>query len=92
MIIVCGKLQAHPGRREDLLELSKLAVVAARNTEGCIDFAVCPDLIDPDRVNIFEQWTNAEALRAFREDGPGEDISGLVRQFDIKKYDVGAPH
>lgn len=91
MIIVCGSLQAHPGRREDLLELSKLAVVAARNTQGCVDFAVSPDLIDPDRVNIFEQWTNAEALRAFREDGPGEDISGLVRQFDIKEYDVGAP-
>ena len=92
MIIVCGKLQAHPGRREDLLELSKLAVVAARNTEGCIDFAVSPDLIDLDRVDIFEQWTNDDALRAFREDGPGEDISGLVLQFDIKEYEVGAPH
>jgi quinol monooxygenase YgiN len=89
MIIVCGSLQAHPGRREDLLELSKFAVVAARNTQGCVDFAVSPDLIDPDRVNIFEQWTNADALRAFREDGPGEDTSGLIQAFDVREYEAG---
>ena len=91
MIIVCGKLQAHPGRRQELLDLSHLAVVAARNTPGCIDFAVSPDLVDPDRVNILEQWATAESLRAFREDGPGEDISGLVRQFDIEEYEVHVP-
>lgn len=91
MIIVCGKLKAHPGRRQELLDLSHLAVVAARNTEGCIDFAVSPDLIDADRVNILERWASAEALRSFREDGPGEDISGLVRQFDIEEYEVSAP-
>lgn len=91
MIIVCGKLQAFPGRRGDLLELSKLAVLAARNTEGCIDFAVGPDLLDPDRVNVFEQWKDADALQAFREDGPGEDISGLVQEFDVREYEVDAP-
>ena len=91
MIIVCGKLQAHPGRRQELLDLSHLAIVAARNTPGCMDFAVSPDLVDADRVNIIERWATAESLRAFREDGPGEDISGLVRQFDIQEYEVGAP-
>ncbi|HEY9010161.1 MAG TPA: antibiotic biosynthesis monooxygenase [Devosia sp.] len=90
MIIVCGRFLAHAGRRQELLDLSRLAVVAARNTEGCIDFAVSPDLIDADRVNILERWTSAEALRAFREDGPGEDISGLVRQFDIEEFEVSA--
>lgn len=91
MIIVCGNLRAWPGRRQELLDLSHLAVVAARNTEGCIDFAVSPDLVDPDRVNILERWTTAAALQAFREDGPGEDISALVQQFDIEEYEVGAP-
>lgn len=88
MIIVCGKLQAHPGRRQELLDLSHPAVVAARSTEGCIDFAVSPDLVEPDRVNILEQWATREALRAFREGGPGEDISSLVRRFDINEYEV----
>jgi quinol monooxygenase YgiN len=91
MIIVCGKLQAYPGRREELLDLSKLAVLAARNTQGCVDFAVSPDLLDPDRVNVFEHWTDAAALEAFRSDGPGEDISGVVQQFDVKEYEVGTP-
>lgn len=90
MIIVCGRLLVRSGKRQELLDLSRLAVEAARGAKGCIDFAVSPDLLDPDRVNVFEQWTDAEALDRFRSGGPGEDISSLVRQFDVTEYEVRA--
>ncbi len=90
MIIVCGHLRAVPGRRERLLELSAPAVAAARQTEGCRDYAVSPDLLDPDRVNIFELWDNPAALAAFRNQGPDDDLGSLIAAYDVREFTVMA--
>lgn len=86
MIIVCGHLRAMPGRRQRLLELSASAVAQARTTPGCFDYAVSADLLDPDRVNVFERWETAAALTAFRNDGPGEDMSALIESFAVDEF------
>ncbi len=88
MIIVFGSLTLAPGQRDAFLRGSRIAVEAARQTDGCLDLAVSPDLLDPDRVNVLEAWESADALERFRGDGPGEDLSDLIRSYDISQREI----
>jgi quinol monooxygenase YgiN len=70
MIIVSGNIIVVSGTRETFLAMSLEAMELARRTRGCCDFTVAADPIDPDRVNVYEQWDSEAALLAFRGDGP----------------------
>ncbi|WP_417309405.1 putative quinol monooxygenase [Devosia sp.] len=89
MIVVCGHLQIHPGQRDAFLAASRPAVVAARENAACSDFAVSDDLVAPDRVNIFELWDDRAALDAFRDAGPGEDLSAMIAAYHIRELEAG---
>jgi len=41
---------------KEFLASSKQAVALARSAPGCGDFVVAPDPIEPDRVNVYEEW------------------------------------
>ncbi|MGH7418441.1 MAG: putative quinol monooxygenase, partial [Candidatus Rokuibacteriota bacterium] len=56
MIIVSGRIYVRPGQRDAFLAASMEAVAAARRSPGCLDFVVAADPIEPDRVNVYEQW------------------------------------
>jgi quinol monooxygenase YgiN len=88
MIIVAGKIYVRPGERDHFLERSRAAVVQARSFPGCLDFVVASDLIEPDRVNVYERWESAEALHAFRGDGPGDDLSAMIISAEIDEHRV----
>jgi len=75
MIIVSGRLYVRPERRDAFLAASSAAVKQARRTAGCLDFVVAADPIEPDRVNVYEQWASEAALTGFRGEGPGSDLS-----------------
>jgi hypothetical protein len=42
-------------RRESCLAGCMSVVDKARRADGCLDFAITADLIDPGRVNLFER-------------------------------------
>lgn len=88
MIIVTGHLVVDPADRDRAVELSREAVIAARATPGCIDFAVSADAVEPDRVNISERWTHRAALDRFRGSGPEGEVGELIRDFAVAEYDV----
>ena len=88
MIIVAGRIHIAPGRRREFLALSASAIASARSTRGCSDFVVAPDPIDPDRVNVYEEWTDRAALDAFRGDGPPTSMTTLIARADVREYDV----
>jgi quinol monooxygenase YgiN len=90
VLIVCGHLRAVPGGRARLLELSAPAVAAARHTDGCRDYAVSPDLLDPDRVNILELWDDPLALAAFRNQGPDDDLGALIAEYAVREFSLPA--
>lgn len=87
-IIVAGKLLIQPGQRESFIRASLPAVQAARQTMGCMDFAVSPDPLEENRVNIYECWASESELQNFRESGPSEDLTGLIAQFEVQQYSV----
>ena len=60
----------------------------ARAARGCQDFFVVGDSLDPERVNVYERWTDRAALRAFRSDGPDDEFSAMIISADVSEFDV----
>ena len=88
MIIVSGKLYLRPGTQQRFLESSAEAIKQARSTPGCRDFVVAADPIEPNRVNVYEEWDSVEALLAFRGSGPGEDLSAQIMRAEVFRHVV----
>jgi quinol monooxygenase YgiN len=55
MVIVAGHVTVDPERRESYPAGSMSVVEKARQADGCLDFAITADLLDPARVNLFER-------------------------------------
>lgn len=88
MIIVSGKLHIVPGRRDAFVARSVESVIAAREAPGCIDFAVSADPVEPDRVNIYEEWESMDAIEAFRGSRPGDDLFSLIVRAEVAEREV----
>jgi quinol monooxygenase YgiN len=89
MLIIAGPLIMDASDRSRYVADCAAAVAAARRAEGCLDFAVSADAVDPRRVNVFERWRTRESLDAFRGDGPGDDIAGRILGMHVAEYHVG---
>ena len=88
MIIVAGQLRVAAADRDDFVARSSEAVRLARAAEGCLDFVVSADPLDPERVDVYERWTDREALHAFRGEGPGDDLGAMIVSADVAEFDV----
>jgi len=62
MVIVAGHVTVDPERRESHLAAFRSVVETARQADGCLDFAIAADSVDPARVNLFERWESKEAV------------------------------
>ena len=88
MLIVAGHLIVDASDRDGYVGDCAAAVAAARSAEGCLDFAVSADAVDPQRVNVFERWRTREALDAFRGDGPDDDLVNRILDMHVAEYEV----
>jgi quinol monooxygenase YgiN len=90
MIIVSGRIYVRPGARPEFLKSSLEAVAQARQSRGCRDFVVAADPIEPDRVNVYEEWESEEALLTFRGGGPGQDLTSSIVRADVSRHVVAS--
>jgi quinol monooxygenase YgiN len=90
MLIVAGYLVVDPSRRDQYLEDCRAVVRQARTSPGCLDFAISADLIEPDRVDIFERWESRVTLDEFRGSGPSDEQQGWIITASVCEYDVGS--
>jgi quinol monooxygenase YgiN len=88
MIIVSGRIYVRPGAQQKFLMSSVAAVAQARGAPGCRDFVVAADPLEPDRVNVYEEWESEEALLAFRGDGPTQDVSSSIVRAAVSRHVV----
>ena len=86
MIIVSGRIYVRPGARQAFLTSSLAAVAQARGALGCRDFIVAAAPIEPDRVNVYEEWESEEALLTFRGDGPEQDLLSSIVRADVSRH------
>ena len=90
LTIVSGHLMVPPQQRAAYLATCLSVVEQARSTQGCLDFALSADLVDPGRINILERWESQEAVDAFRGEGVGDDQGAVILGADVSEYDVAA--
>jgi quinol monooxygenase YgiN len=90
MIIVSGRIYVRPGTRQDYVTSSAQAVAQARRASGCRDFVVAADPLEPDRVNVYEEWESEEALLAFRGNGPDQDLGASIVQANVSRHIIAS--
>jgi quinol monooxygenase YgiN len=89
MVIVAGYLVVDVSHRDSYLAGCKPVVHRARRTQGCLDFAISADLLDPSRIDVFERWESQSAVDAFRGSGPSDEQRGSIVSASVSEYDVG---
>jgi quinol monooxygenase YgiN len=92
VVIVAGHLIVGRDTRDDYLNGCIAVVEQARATPGCRDFSISADLLDPDRINVFERWDSRDSVEAFRGSGPAEEQSDMIVTASVSEYDVSGEH
>lgn len=90
MIIVSGRIYVQTGARERFLRSSEEAIVEARKFPGCRDFVVAADPIEPNRINVYEEWDSVEALLAFRGSGPDLELSSVIESAEVFRHTISS--
>ena len=88
MVIVAGHITVDPEQRESYLAGSISVVEKARRADGCLDFAMTADLLDPGRLNLFERWESHAALKAFRRSAPRNKHRAAMLSVSVAEYDI----
>ncbi len=88
MIIVSGHLIVEPADRATYLAGCVEFARLARAADGCLDFHLSADPVEPGRINIFERWTSAEAAEAFRGSGPSDDQQAAVLSATVEQHRI----
>jgi quinol monooxygenase YgiN len=86
VIIVAGALFVKD--RTAFLDGCASVVEQARVAQGCLDFALSPDLLDQRRVNVFERWATEDDLMAFRGSGPSDEQNDQIEAADVQQFRV----
>jgi hypothetical protein len=60
----------------------------ARRAAGCRDFVAAADPIDPNRVNVYEEWDSDIDLEAFRGAGPGPELIRVIERAEVSRHHV----
>ena len=90
MIIVTGHLVVDPADRDSFLADCLEVVRRGRAAEGCLDFSLSSDPIDPARINVLERWQTRAHLDAFRGQGPAGEHLARIRSATVADYPVVA--
>jgi quinol monooxygenase YgiN len=67
MLIVAGTFTVDPGRRGEFLESRLEAIRTSRTEQGCVQYAMSADAVDPAVVRLFEIWSSRADLQAHLE-------------------------
>ncbi|MFA1548976.1 putative quinol monooxygenase [Actinomadura chokoriensis] len=86
MIIISGRLYLEPGDRDAYLAGCREVVELARGAAGCLDFALSADLVEPDRINVYERWESGEDVERFRGAGPEPGQAARIRHAEVMRY------
>jgi quinol monooxygenase YgiN len=84
MIIIAGYTRTDARKRDAAVEAFAEMVARARKHDGCLDFSISADSVDPERVNLFECWRDQKALNAWRKVAKGPRVK--LREAHVKLY------
>jgi quinol monooxygenase YgiN len=62
-VIVQGVFSVNPEEREQFLQGSMDGMRASRQEDGCLEYVIAADPLDPGRVVLSERWESMEHLQ-----------------------------
>src|SRR5690348_11425674 len=62
MLIIAGRIELDPARRDEYLAAAEQNMRDSRAEAGCIDYVLSADPLEPGRVYLFERWESKEHL------------------------------
>ncbi len=90
MIIVAGPVYVDPIEREAYLDGCVEVVRMAREADGCLDFHLAADPLEPGRINVFERWESVATVEAFRGSGPSDDQQATILDAAVVQYEIAS--
>ncbi len=84
MIIIAGYTHMDADKRDSAVKSFKGMVERARAYDGCLDFSISADAVDPERVNLFECWRDQATLDAWRKVARGPRVKS--REVAVSLY------
>lgn len=92
MVIVQGVFSVDPNERDRFVETSVDAMRSSRQEEGCLEYVIAADPVDPERGVLSERWESMEHLQAHlasqRNAPRGVDSRPVPRSVEITLYEV----
>jgi quinol monooxygenase YgiN len=90
MIIVSGSITVDAADRAAYLEGCRNVIEQARSASGCLDFHISADPLEPDRVNVYEQWESVDAVEEFRGSGPSAEQAATIRSAAVFQHEIAS--
>lgn len=88
MLIVSGRLLPEPERQDRCLAGCEPSIRSARRAPGCLDFAGSASTVGPDRADVYEAWTDARSLQAFRNSDGEHPCFSVIVDVRIERHEV----
>ena len=89
MLIVAGTFTVDPGRRAEFLDSRVEGIQTSRSEQGCLQYAMSADAVDPAVVRLFELWSSRADLQTHLErvrSSPPPEGGVPVLARDMKMY------
>jgi quinol monooxygenase YgiN len=99
MVIVQGVFRVNPSERERFLAQSADNMRASRADQGCLEYVLAADPLDPERVILSERWESTDdlnqhgkavAARRKEAQASGADLGLAPLSTEITVYEVAS--
>ena len=92
MLIIAGRFEVDPARRDEFLAGKDAGMRESRAEAGCIDYVLSADPVEPGRVYLYERWESKEHLAPhlarLRTPQPEDPDAVPVLSADIQQYEI----
>ena len=79
-VVVAGYIDLEYGKnRENVITSAKPFIEAAWDERGCVAYHWTPDPFKDNRIHVFEEWEDVEALSEHLTAKPYKDMLGHLR-------------
>jgi quinol monooxygenase YgiN len=94
-ILIAAHIDVDPATREECLIKAQPYIDGALSQEGCLCYSWAADMNNPERIEVFEEWTDEEALAQHFKDVHYSSMLAHIGSFGLKnavsaKYRVDA--
>lgn len=95
MIVVVGYLTINPDKRAEVEAAIATLVPLTVAEEGCVEYRYANDVLEPNRINIWEQWESEDAMNLHMGTAHLAEFMGVMGDciggpLEITRHDVSA--